>query len=73
MIGVEVSKSFELDKDDLSPGDLPDFSDEVFLAGTSCGVIGIVQVNGKPIGSGKEGPITKQIREAYRKLTRGAE
>ncbi|MFO0802513.1 MAG: aminotransferase class IV [Gemmataceae bacterium] len=46
-------------------------ADEVFLAGTSCGVIGIVQIDGKPIGSGTEGPITKRIREAYRKLTRG--
>lgn len=47
--------------------------DELFLAGTSCGVIGIVQVDGQPIGSGKEGPITRRIREAYRKLTRGEE
>lgn len=46
-------------------------SDEVFLAGISCGVIGIVQVDGKPLGSGTEGPITRRIREAYRKLTRG--
>lgn len=46
-------------------------ADEVFLAGTSCSVIGIVQVDGQPIGSGREGPITKRIREAYRKLTRG--
>jgi branched-chain amino acid aminotransferase len=46
-------------------------SDELLLAGTSCGVIGIVQVDGKPVGTGREGPITKRIREAYRKLTRG--
>lgn len=46
-------------------------SDEVFLAGTSCGVIAIIQLNGRPIGTGREGPITKRIREAYRKLTRG--
>ena len=46
-------------------------ADELFLAGTSCGVIGIVQLDGMPIGNGKEGPITKRIREAYRKLTRG--
>jgi branched-chain amino acid aminotransferase len=45
--------------------------DEVFLAGTACGVIGIAKVDGKPIGTGREGPITKRIREAYRKLTRG--
>lgn len=48
-------------------------ADEAFLVGTSCGVIAIVQVDGKPIGSGTEGPITRQIREAYRRLTRGEE
>lgn len=45
--------------------------DELFIAGTACGIIGIVQVDGKPIGTGREGPITRRIREAYRKLTRG--
>jgi len=46
-------------------------ADEVFLAGTSCGVIAIVQLNGRTLGNGTEGPITRRIREAYRKLTRG--
>jgi branched-chain amino acid aminotransferase len=46
-------------------------ADEVFLAGTSCGVIGIVRVDGRDIGPGTEGPVTKQIRHAYRRLTRG--
>lgn len=46
-------------------------ADEVFLAGTSCGVIAVVQIDGRPIGSGSEGSITRQIRLAYRQLTRG--
>jgi branched-chain amino acid aminotransferase len=46
-------------------------SDEVFLAGTTCGVIAIISIDKKPIGTGGEGPITKRIREAYGKLTRG--
>ena len=46
-------------------------SDEVFLAGITCGVIAIISVDKTPIGTGCEGPITKRIREAYRKLTRG--
>lgn len=48
-------------------------ADEVFLAGTACGVIGIVQVDGKAIGPGKEGPVTRQIREAYDRITRGGD
>src|SRR5262249_5357019 len=50
--------------------DLPAF-DELFAAGTSCGVIGIVRVDGKDIGTGTEGPITREIRQRYAALTRG--
>lgn len=46
-------------------------ADEAFLAGTTCGVIGIVRVDGRDVGSGTEGPITRQLRHAYRRLTRG--
>ena len=46
-------------------------ADEVFLAGTSGGVIAIVRVDGKDIGIGREGPVTRTIRERYRALTRG--
>jgi len=46
-------------------------ADEVFLAGTSCGVIGIVKIDEQTIGEGKEGPITRQLRERYRAVTRG--
>ena len=47
-------------------------ADEVFLAGTACGVIGIVRLDGRDIGSGTEGPVTRQIRDRYHALTRGA-
>ena len=46
-------------------------AEEVFQAGTACGVIGIVRVDGKPIGNGNEGPVTRTIREEYEKLTKG--
>ncbi len=42
---------------------------EVFIAGTACGVIGIVRIDGTDIGSGTEGPVTREIREAYQQLT----
>jgi branched-chain amino acid aminotransferase len=45
-------------------------ADEVFLAGTACGIIGIVRLDGQDIGSGTEGSITKQIRERYQELVR---
>jgi branched-chain amino acid aminotransferase len=45
--------------------------DEVFLAGTSCGVIAVARVDGQDVGGGTEGPVTRMIRERYRVLTRG--
>jgi branched-chain amino acid aminotransferase len=45
-------------------------AEEVFQAGAACGVIGIVRVDGKSIGSGTEGPVTRTIREAYARLTK---
>ena len=46
-------------------------AEEAFLAGTSCGVIGIVKVDEHIIGSGTEGPITRQLRERFLAVTRG--
>jgi branched-subunit amino acid aminotransferase/4-amino-4-deoxychorismate lyase len=46
-------------------------AEEVFLAGTTCGIIGVVRVCDSSIGTGTEGPITRRIREAYRRLTHG--
>jgi branched-chain amino acid aminotransferase len=45
-------------------------ADECFLTGTAAEVIPIVKVDGRPIGSGKPGPITRQLREAFHELTR---
>ena len=46
-------------------------ADEVFLAGTACGVIGIVRVDGRDVGAGVEGPVTRSVRERFHALTRG--
>ncbi len=46
-------------------------SDEVFIAGTACGVIGIVRVDVHDIGTGIEGPVTREIRQRFQHLTRG--
>lgn len=56
----------------VSPADLA-AADEVFLVGTACGVIGVVRVDGRDIGTGTEGPVTRAVREAYHDLTRGAD
>ncbi|MDY3554353.1 aminotransferase class IV [Gemmata sp. JC717] len=44
-------------------------ADEVFVAGTACGVIGVVRIDGTDIGRGIEGPVTRTVREAYARIT----
>jgi branched-chain amino acid aminotransferase len=45
-------------------------ADEVFLTGTAAEIVPVVKVDGRQIGSGKPGPITRQLREAFLRLTR---
>lgn len=47
-------------------------ADEVFIAGTACGVIGIVRIEGKDVRGGTEGPVTRDLRARFDRLTRGA-
>jgi branched-chain amino acid aminotransferase len=45
-------------------------ADEAFLTGTAAEVIPMIKVDGRAIGSGKPGPITKRTIERFRQLTR---
>lgn len=45
-------------------------ADEVFLTGTGAEIIPAVEIDGRPIGDGAPGPITRRMMEAYAKLTR---
>jgi branched-chain amino acid aminotransferase len=45
-------------------------ADECFLTGTAAEVIPVVKCDGRLIGNGKPGPITRQIREGFVQLTR---
>ncbi|OHB54144.1 MAG: branched-chain-amino-acid transaminase [Planctomycetes bacterium GWF2_50_10] len=40
-------------------------ADEFFLTGTAAEVIAVVEIDGRTIGSGKPGPITGRLREAF--------
>jgi len=46
-------------------------ADEVFFTGTAAGVTPIIQIDGRKIGSGEEGPYTRKIREEYDRITHG--
>jgi len=43
----------------------------VFVCGTAAEVVGIRDVDGRPIGAGQTGPITMKIRELYQETVRG--
>lgn len=46
-------------------------SDEFFLTGTAAEVIGIVDIDGRTIGNGQPGPITKLLRKKFFEYAQG--
>jgi len=44
-------------------------ADECFLTGTAAEIAPVGRVNGQPIGSGKPGPVTKDLHRAFQELT----
>lgn len=40
-------------------------AEEVFLTGTTTEVLGVVKLDGRPVGGGKPGPLTRKLFEAY--------
>ena len=59
--GIEV-KETDLGLFDLYTGD------EVFVTGTAAEVAPVTKIDGRIIGSGKPGPITKALMAAFRKM-----
>jgi branched-chain amino acid aminotransferase len=45
-------------------------ADELFLTGTGAEIVPVVKVDGRVIGSGRPGPLTKQLLERYHVLVR---
>ena len=45
-------------------------ADECFLTGTGAEIVPVVKIDGRVIGAGKPGPITKMLVEQYRALTK---
>jgi branched-chain amino acid aminotransferase len=46
-------------------------ADEAFVCGTAAEVVGIREIDRRPIGIGQTGPITMSLREAYHAAVRG--
>lgn len=46
-------------------------ADEIFLTGTAAEVTAVTRVDHRPIGNGKMGPVTSQLRQMFDDLVRG--
>lgn len=46
-------------------------ADEVFVCGTAAEVIGLSEIDFRPIGEGVTGPVTRALQEAYHSVVRG--
>ena len=45
--------------------------DEIFMTGPASEIIGITKIDGNVVGNGREGVITKSIRENYESIVIG--
>jgi len=45
-------------------------ADECFLTGTAAEIVPVVKIDGRVVGSGKPGPVTKRLQQAFRQVTK---
>jgi branched-chain amino acid aminotransferase len=46
-------------------------ADEVFLTGTGCQIVPVTEIDGRPVGSRRTGPLTERVRAVYNQAVRG--
>jgi branched-chain amino acid aminotransferase len=63
-------RQIPIEEKDLSRYDLY-IADECFLTGTAAEVIAVTKIDGRPIGDGKPGPLTRQLQSDFQAFTRG--
>ncbi|MBT8441182.1 MAG: aminotransferase class IV [Gammaproteobacteria bacterium] len=64
VIEIATRGGFDVKLSDI-PAARARLADEVFLSSTGGGVIPVTEVDGKPVGSGKPGPVTGRLQQAY--------
>jgi branched-chain amino acid aminotransferase len=69
VIGLAKADKIEVQEMALTRFDVYS-ADDSFLTGTAAEVVPVVKCDGRPIGNGKPGPITRQLREQFYKLAR---
>lgn len=66
VVGIASELGLELIESDVTRYDIW-CAEELFLTGTAAEVVPVVEVDGRPIGEGKPGPITHKFLEKFRK------
>jgi branched-chain amino acid aminotransferase len=69
VLDLAAELGFHASETDLTRYDLFN-ADECFLTGTGAELVPVVRIDGRVIGNGKPGPITEQLVEQYRTLTK---
>ena len=69
VIKLARQSGYEVAEQNLTRHDLYT-ADEIFLTGTAAEVIGVTQIDGRQIGSGRPGPVTRELLEKFEAYTR---
>lgn len=64
---IAESLAISAQEADLTPYDLYN-ADEVFYSSTAGGIMPVVEVDGRRVGDGRPGPITRRVEQAYWRL-----
>ncbi|MHB1158207.1 MAG: branched-chain-amino-acid transaminase [Phycisphaerales bacterium] len=67
VITLAQQAGLKVSQNDLTRHDLYT-ADEMFLTGTAAEIIAVTQVDGRKIGTGEVGPVTRQLTAAFREL-----
>lgn len=67
VLELAASADIPMTETRIQPFDLYN-ADEVFLSSTAGGIFPVTELNGRTIGDGKPGPVTKQMRQSYMDL-----
>jgi branched-chain amino acid aminotransferase len=70
VIKLAGKESIEVIESNLTRFDLY-VCDELFLTGTAAEVIGVIEIDGRVIGDGRPGPVTKLLREKFYEYAHG--
>lgn len=63
---LELCEANDIDAEeaDITPNEVAE-ADEVFLMGTMSGPVGAIELDGRPVGQGVVGPVTRRLSECY--------